>query len=387
MHTYVCDIKEPVTYILHINIRSKGGMNMITISLCMIVKNEEEVIGRCLASVKDIVDEINIVDTGSTDQTKEIVKQYTNRLFDFKWIDDFAAARNYSFEQATKEYILWLDADDVFTDDDRDKLMQLKKSLDHSYDAISMKYHLAFDENGNVTYLLRRYRLVNRKKQFKWIGQVHEFLAVEGNLLDSDVAVSHLPLSHDSNRNLSIYQKMIDDGKQLSPRDTFYFANELMDHAKYDDAITYYELFLQSNQGWIEDNIRACFKLADCYYELGNNHQTLLSTLRTLSYDIPRPEACCRIGYYFMEQNKNIEAIYWYKEALNYKNNELLSFQNTNFSTWLPHLQLCVLYDRIQEHRIAYSHNEEARKYRPTDERIIANKKYFEQILKDSLEE
>ncbi|MER2072437.1 MAG: glycosyltransferase family 2 protein, partial [Psychrobacillus sp.] len=88
---------------------------MITISLCMIVKNEEEVIGRCLASVKDIVDEINIVDTGSTDQTKEIVKQYTNRIFDFKWIDDFAAARNYSFEQATKEYILWLDADDVFT--------------------------------------------------------------------------------------------------------------------------------------------------------------------------------------------------------------------------------------------------------------------------------
>ncbi|TCP19985.1 glycosyl transferase family 2 [Scopulibacillus darangshiensis] len=67
---------------------------MIKISLCMIVKNEEAVICRCLDSVKDLVDEINIVDTGSTDRTKEIIKQYTDRIFDFAWIDDFAAARN-----------------------------------------------------------------------------------------------------------------------------------------------------------------------------------------------------------------------------------------------------------------------------------------------------
>lgn len=87
---------------------------MISISLCMIVRNEEEVIGRCLESVKDIVDEINIVDTGSTDNTKQVVAQYTDRIFDFKWIHHFAAARNFSFQQATKDYILWLDADDVF---------------------------------------------------------------------------------------------------------------------------------------------------------------------------------------------------------------------------------------------------------------------------------
>ena len=86
---------------------------MITISLCMIVKNEEDVIGRCLASVSDLVDEINIVDTGSTDRTKEIVKTYTDRIWDFEWVDDFALARNYSFQQATQEYVLWLDADDV----------------------------------------------------------------------------------------------------------------------------------------------------------------------------------------------------------------------------------------------------------------------------------
>ena len=72
---------------------------MISISLCMIVRNEEEVIGRCLESVKDIVDEINIVDTGSTDNTKQVVAQYTDRIFDFKWIHHFAAARNFPFNK------------------------------------------------------------------------------------------------------------------------------------------------------------------------------------------------------------------------------------------------------------------------------------------------
>lgn len=75
---------------------------MISISLCMIVKNEEAVIARCLDSVKDLVDEMNIVDTGSTDNTKEIVKQYTNRIFDFKWIDNFAMTRNFHFSKRQK---------------------------------------------------------------------------------------------------------------------------------------------------------------------------------------------------------------------------------------------------------------------------------------------
>ena len=96
-------------------------VTMISLSLCMIVKNEEMVLKRCLDSVKNIVDEIIIVDTGSTDKTKDIAKKFTKNIYDFKWIDDFAAARNYSFSKATKEYIMWLDADDVILKKDREK--------------------------------------------------------------------------------------------------------------------------------------------------------------------------------------------------------------------------------------------------------------------------
>ena len=86
---------------------------MISISLCMIVKTEELVLGRCLDSVKKLVDEIVIVDTGSTDNTKNIAKEYTDKIYDFIWNDDFSAARNYSFSKGTKDFILWLDADDI----------------------------------------------------------------------------------------------------------------------------------------------------------------------------------------------------------------------------------------------------------------------------------
>lgn len=103
---------------------------MITISPCIIVKNEEGVIRRCLESVKGIVDEINIVDTGSTDRTKEIVTQFTDRVFNFTWIDDFSAARNFAFQQATKEYILWLDADDLLLESDQELFLNLKQTLD-----------------------------------------------------------------------------------------------------------------------------------------------------------------------------------------------------------------------------------------------------------------
>ena len=314
---------------------------MISISLCMIVKNEEEVIGRCLESVKDLVDEINIVDTGSTDKTKEIVSNFTDRIFDFDWIHNFAAARNFSFQQATKDYILWIDADDVFLKIDQEKFKRLKESLSPDIDAVSMIYNLGFDDDGSVTALLRRNRLAKRSKNFQWIGDVHEYLAVHGNIFQSDIAVSHLPLSHDSNRNIEIYRKMLDEGKDFSPRDLYYYANELADHGEHLQAIKKYDEFLDTKKGWIEDNIRACFRIADCYLQLNQKDEAITATLRTFSYDLPRPEACCRIGFYFMEQNKNNEAIYWYKNALLHSTNDSSqSLQNPSFSTWLPHLQL-----------------------------------------------
>lgn len=351
---------------------------MITISLCMIVKNEEQVLARCLDSICSEVDEIIILDTGSSDETKSIAGRYTNYIYDFQWIDDFAAARNAAFAKAKMDYILWLDADDVFRPDDLIKFSELKESLSTDIDSVSMNYLLAADEYGNITLKLRRNRLVRRACNFVWIGAVHEYLEVYGNIFSSDISVTHKSHYHDNDRNLNIYDKRLARGEVFSPRDQYYFANELFDHGMYSRAVTYYEQFLSDNKGWIEDNISSCSKLADCYHNLGNYEYELQSVLRSFRYSSPRPEFCCRLGYYFMENNDTLSAVFWYKAAIQPEQSEGYGFNNPIYSTFLPHLQLCVCYDRLEIYKLAYLHNEVAGQYRPDDPRILSNRQYLE---------
>ena len=209
-----------------------------TLSLCMIVKNEEDVIGRCLECVSDIFDEIIVVDTGSEDKTRDIVKKYTKNLYYFKWIEDFAAARNYAFSKATKDYIMWLDADDIILDKDKEKIKELKINMDKSIDMVMMKYNTSFDSDGNVTFSYYRERIFKRSKKFRWIGEIHEVIPLEGNIIYSDAAISHKKLkNNDPKRNLRIFENMIADGKELDPRQQFYYARELYYNKRYEDAI------------------------------------------------------------------------------------------------------------------------------------------------------
>lgn len=359
---------------------------MQTISLCMILKNEEATIERCLQSVFDIVDEIIIVDTGSTDKTKEIVKKYTDKIYDFQWIDDFAAARNYSFNHATMDYIMWLDADDILLEEDKTKLALLKETLDSSIDTVTMKYNVGFDEYGNVTLTYRRNRLVKRSNNFSWIGFVHEYLAVYGSNLNSDICITHKKVSYSPKRNLEIYQNKLSQGAEFTPRDILYYANELYDHQQFDEALKNYTKFLDSKQGWLEDNIRVCLKISDYYRAHKQEEEVRKYGYKTFEYDLPRAEACCRLGFSFLQEKKYAQAAYWYETATKMeKPKDSLGFFNDDCWTWLPHLQLCVCYDKLGNYKLAYEHNEIASKYRPNDERILYNKKYFEGLNIDKL--
>ncbi|MDP9580607.1 UNVERIFIED_ORG: glycosyltransferase involved in cell wall biosynthesis [Bacillus sp. 1751] len=355
---------------------------MVSISLCMIVKNEEDSIGRCLETVYQLVDEINIIDTGSNDRTKEIARKYTDRIYDFEWVYDFSKARNYAFEKATKDYILWLDADDVLLKEDQKKLMALKMNLDSSVDSVTMKYILATDEYGNVTSNLRRNRLVKRRNGFRWIGAVHEYLEVWGNIMNSEVSVTHKSIHHDSDRNLKIYEKKLLTGEEFSPRDLYYFANELKDHRQFARSIEFYEKFLSTEKGWIEDNIAACRNLADCYHEIFNKERMIKSLLRSFTYTAPRPEICCRLAHYFIEKNDYQSAVFWYGLATKTEvSQDNCGIQNPVFSTWIPHLQLCVCYDALGDYEKANHHNELAGAYRPNDPKYLHNKEYLKTKL------
>jgi glycosyltransferase involved in cell wall biosynthesis len=200
---------------------SFGGMksNMITLSLCMIVKNEESNLERCLSSVEGIFDEIIIVDTGSTDKTVEIAGRYTDKIYYFEWINDFSAARNYSFSQATMDYIMWLDADDVVTEENKQKLIRLKSEIDDNVTYVFLKYNYTYNEYGGVENVINRERIVKRAENFQWEGMIYENIQVSGsNYLMPNISIEHKHKSQSENdttmkRNIEILKETESLGK------------------------------------------------------------------------------------------------------------------------------------------------------------------------------
>ena len=355
----------------------------------MIVKNEEEVLDGCLESIKDICDEIIIVDTGSTDRTKQIAQKYTNKIYDFQWIDDFSAARNFAFSKATKEYILWLDADDILYKEDQLKLQHLKYTLDSSVDGVSMIYILNFDEYNNPSFYFRRNRLVKRTNHFQWKGAVHEYLEVGGTILQADVAVVHRKKEKKANaqpnrRNIRIYEKRLEKGEEFSPRDLYYYANELMDHHQPKQALHYYKQFLSREGGWHEDKINACLRISAIYRKEKNEKKELDTLLQTFRYDRPRAEACCKLGDYFMERKKFNVSIYWYEKAIE-SNGIQQGFQHGAYSTWYPHLSLCAAYWKAGLKEKSFEHHQIVKKMRPDDPKVEYNEQFFSSMQKEDI--
>lgn len=168
------------------------------VSLCMIVKNEEERLGACLASVADLVDEIVVVDTGSTDRTKEIAAGFKVRLFDFVWVNDFSAARNEALRQATGEWIFWLDADDLLDEENRAKFKSLLGTLPPEKNvAYEMKCRSLSDLATGSSTEVSHVRLFPRRPDVSWHLRVHEQVLPDLHSLRfeirwTDVMIQHL---------------------------------------------------------------------------------------------------------------------------------------------------------------------------------------------------
>ena len=354
---------------------------MITVSLCMIVKNEEDVLARCLESAKPVADEIVIVDTGSTDRTREIAREFTDKVYEFHWVDDFAAARNFSFSKATMEYCMWLDADDVLLPADRDAFLTLKETLSPQTDVVMMKYHTGFDQTGKPTFSYYRERLLRNHAGYRWEGAVHEVIPPSGSLLYSDIAVTHQKTRpSDPDRNLRIFEKLVQEGVSLDPRQQFYFARELLYHGRYEEAAERLTRFLDEGQGWVENQIEGCKQLSLCHYALGKPDAALQALLRSFAYDEPRAELCCDIGKHFLDRERYQTAIFWYILAASRTRNDASGgFVQPDCYDYIPYLQLCVCFDRLGDYQAACAYNEKAAACKPDSDACLANRRYFAQ--------
>ena len=244
---------------------------MISVSLCMIVRDEEEVLGRCLESVKNTVDEMIIVDTGSRDRTKEIAAEYTDKVYDFEWKQDFSAARNFSLSKGTMDYLMWLDADDILHRESAAAMLELKRKLPRDTDVVMMPYAVAFDANGKSAFTYDRERLVKNNGAFFFRGRVHEVIPPVGNVYYSDVLIEHRKIGPgDGDRNLRIYQDMEAKGENFDSRSLYYYGRELLSHGEYEKGAQILRSFLDRPDGWVENQIDATRQMAYCFYGTGD---------------------------------------------------------------------------------------------------------------------
>ncbi|MBE5961856.1 MAG: glycosyltransferase family 2 protein, partial [Lachnospiraceae bacterium] len=360
---------------------------MVSISLCMIVRNEEKTLARCLDTIHDIVDEIIIVDTGSIDATKEIAARYTDLIYDFEWVDNFAIARNFSFSKATKEYCMWMDADDVLELEDQKKLKLLKENMDGSIDTILMRYNMTSKEDGALTYTFYRERLVKRSRGFEWHNPVHEYLLFEGTSKQVDIAITHKKIDLPTDRNLRIFEKYIADGNELMPRDCFYYARELYNVKEYKKAIDYFNRFLVTKDGLLSSYLDSCIDMAKCYHMLGDDEMELKSLLRFFEIQKPRAEICCKIGYYFKDRKDLDKAIGWFSLAP-YTDKPTTSIGAILPQCWdyVPYMELCSCWFQKGNIDLALQYNQKAVDAKPNDRKAVANRAFLASKKKELVE-
>lgn len=351
---------------------------MITLSLCMIVKNEEDTLGRCLDSVRAAVDEMIVVDTGSDDDTVAVAVSKGAKVYSFTWCDDFAAARNFSFSKASCEYIMWLDADDVIRPEQLNILKKLKAELGEPVREIAARYEVAFDEAGRPTLIYYRERIFLRKAGFVWKGEVHEAIPLLPDALFSEFTVTHAKLHPtEKGRNLRIFEKLIREGKPLDARQKYYYARELFYNARYKESIAFFKDFL-AGDGWKPDKIGASLLLARCYALTGEDRLSLEALLTGLQFGEPAAELCCAIGERFLIENDCRTAAFWYSLALGRNGDpQTGAFMYMDYSGYIPLIQLCVCYDRLGQYDTAEAYNEQAALVKPESHAVRMNREYF----------
>jgi GT2 family glycosyltransferase/predicted SAM-dependent methyltransferase len=368
---------------------------MPTLGLAMIVRDEEETLGRCLESVKGIFDQVVIVDTGSKDRTKEIAKAFGAEIHEFTWIDDFAAARNFAFSKLTTDYLSWLDADDVYLPGDRAKFLSLKTELG-SADSYLFRYNYAQDQYGNSICMLYRHRVARRDPGVVWKHPIHECMNLPPGWHHetTEIVVTHKRSAKDAAKDLGRNTRMLRKAVEKDPKDPrlqFYLGKELVNEGKHKEALPVLEAFLK-NPDWHENEIQAFHFAALCHLHLKDEKRAIETCLKGIHKDPRWAEFYVLIGeIHYQRGMRGVQgasnewqvAAQWFEIASKMEQPATWGTVQPENYTWLPHDRLCKCYAEMGQIQRAYDHNEKALTWRPAEARFLGNREYLRDILFD----
>ena len=334
---------------------------MVSISVCMIVKNEEEDLPSCLDSLRRIADEYVIVDTGSTDRTKEIAESFGAKVYDFTWVDDFAAARNFAFSKATCDYIYSADADETLDRDNIARFLSLKQHMDPAIDMVQMYYcnQLAFDTVYNYDRELRP-KLFKRVRSFVWEDRIHEQVRIEPLILDSEIEIRHHPKTSHAGRDLALFRMMTERDEWLSKRMVSLYARELFKAGTEEDleaALPFFIGVTQDVTRSMDEILDACCVIARCARGKKDLPLFFKFAMKGALVQDGASEICYELGEYYYEAGDLDEAAVWYFNAA-YEAAPVLDLQTGNV---LPLQRLSAVYRALGNPQQAAVYQREAK--------------------------
>lgn len=281
----------------------------MSVAITMIVKNEEHVLARCLESIAGAVDEIVVVDTGSTDHTREVAARFTEKVYDFPWRQDFAAARQFAFDQATAEWVGWLDADDIVIGAEtiRPELATVAANVGSVY----WRYVVGRDGHGNITCEYWRERCVRNNGASRWSGRIHEVLLTDRSWTShraTGVYVEHHPEAERSEeklqRNIALLEaELAATSPRPEPRTLYYLARDYASAGNLKMAFTHLQHYLRIAT-WLDEKYQAQNLLSSLYRREQRYHAAIDSDFEALRLLPTWPDAYFGLAesYYYLQE-------------------------------------------------------------------------------------
>lgn len=299
------------------------------ISACIIAKNEENNINRCLESMKTIADEMIVVDTGSTDQTVEVAKSCGAKVYSYDWKNDFAKAKNYAIEQAKGDWIIFLDADEYFSDDTipNVRLYIEKLHLNKKCHAICVKIINIDVDNDNIELSsFVNLRMFRNEPNFRYRYELHEELynskgQLEIFILSDVIEVYHTGYSYHIiekklKRNLSIIKEEIKKNGEI-PRYYRYLCDCYHGLQQYDEAVKFGKLHIKSNVSSIANESTVYMKVIDSLIRSNAKIEEIKYEIENAIQVFPNiPDFYAQYGRYLCEQKEYEKSMQYFLKAL-----------------------------------------------------------------------
>lgn len=346
------------------------------LSVCMIVKDEEKVLRRCLESIHGIADEIIVADTGSVDRTKEIALEFTDKVFDYKWENDFSKARNFAASKATGEWIFVIDADEFV---DRENFLKFKEKLQKNppeNNILAVQIVNFLGENGNNTAFNYHDRLYRNDGSIYYYRSIHELLKhkdsqeksgiVDFQIFHSGYMENVIQEKNKSKRNLTLLKNK----KEKEAIDYFFIGNEYDRLGDLNNAIKNYKIAYQLKdsiyQEWVNKLlIRLIIALCNA-----NKQSEALEIIHSCEEIFPHLVDFKFIkGRIYFNQGNYTKAKIIFEEIIN-KKNELKANTSHDFLEYLPCKILGEIYEEEHKVQLAIQHYSRALSINDADDNL-----------------